>query len=342
MTLVPLPEQFTVSVVSADGSGGTVSVGGVSVSGSVLTLELATELARGQTVTLDYAFLDRTPLRAADGWGDPAPWFNGQAVDMSLLNSPEPPGTVVNLEVIADPGQLDLLATWDEVDGATSYKLRWRESGGEFETDDAAIASDATWNVTVSDYGPWEVRVQACNDAGCGPEAAITVEAVRAASLRLKRAVDDQGQARPRTLTANWDDVEGAASYLLRWWPANEDPPESAQPASDARQTRSINGRDANTKTSNQLTVPAGRTSVDFTVPDDRAYRVDLKVRGSGNKILALGDAAVDQALGQPDTMPTAAAAGRDRRRHHDLLLQRAVGRGRSRRALQGVYVFSG
>ena len=45
----PLPEQFTVKVVSADGSSGTVDVNEVSVSGAVVTLELAAELVSGQT-----------------------------------------------------------------------------------------------------------------------------------------------------------------------------------------------------------------------------------------------------------------------------------------------------
>ena len=102
----------------------------------------------------------------------------------------------------------------------------------------------------------------------------------------------------------NWDPVDDAASYLLQWWPANEDPTEPGQPASDARQSRSVSRGVASTQTSNQLTVPAGRTGAQFTVPDDRAYRVDLKARGSGNEVIARGDAGVDEAPGQPDTTP--------------------------------------
>ncbi len=101
----PLPEQFTVNAVNADGSAGTVEVSGVSVSGSVVTLALATELVWGQAVTLDYAYAYHTPLRAADGWGDPAPWFKGQAVE---LNLPEPPTpTVIGLDVSSSPASGD-------------------------------------------------------------------------------------------------------------------------------------------------------------------------------------------------------------------------------------------
>ena len=295
----PTAGQFTVNVVNGDGIAGTVSVSSVSVTGAVVTLGLGTELASGQTVTVDYAHDDDTPLKRAAAGGDAAAGFQGQTVNMSMLGLP---GAVSNLEVIAEPGQLDLLARWNEVEGATSYRLRWREDGEEFEADNAATVSVAILAVTVSGYGQWEVRAQGCSDDGCGPEAAVTVDVVPEASLSLERAVDDQGQVRPRTLSANWDPVERAASYLLRWWPANEDPPATAQQSSDASQARSIGRRGANTQTSNQLTVPAGRTGVEFTVPDGRAYRVGLQARGSGNEIIARGDAEVDQAPGQPDT----------------------------------------
>ena len=112
--------------------------------------------------------------------------------------------------MISEPGSKSLLATWDEVEGATSYKLRWREDGGEFETDNAATVSGVAMGViTVPDYGQWELRVRGCNDSGCGAEAAATVDVVRAASLRLERAVDSQGNVRSRTLSASWDPVGG-------------------------------------------------------------------------------------------------------------------------------------
>ncbi len=303
----PTPEQFTVNVVNADGTTGTVVVSSVAVNGKVVTLKLASELATGKTVTLDYAHADATPLQRV-GRGDPAPGFTGQPVDMSQLGLP---GPVANLGVISEPGQLNLLARWDDVAGATSYKLRWRQVGGQFDTANAiTVTGGAMGVVSVSGYGQWEVRAQGCNDDGCGPEASATVEVLPAASLSLARAVDAQGQVQPRTITATWDAVEDAASYTLRWWPANESPPAPAQPASAARQTGSIDGRAASTQTGNQLTVPAGRTSAEFTVADDRAYRAELQARGGGDKIIAQGDGGVDQMPGEPDTTPPTIVRG--------------------------------
>ena len=77
------PGQFTVNVVNGDGSAGTIAVERVSVSGAVVTLDLAEALEEGQAVTVDYAHDDAAPLTRAAGGGDNAPGFTGQAVDMS-------------------------------------------------------------------------------------------------------------------------------------------------------------------------------------------------------------------------------------------------------------------
>ena len=79
------PGQFTVNVVNADGSNGTVAVSSASVSDNVVTLELASALQEGQTVTLDYAHDDDAPLQRASGGGDSAPSFTGQAVAVDVF-----------------------------------------------------------------------------------------------------------------------------------------------------------------------------------------------------------------------------------------------------------------
>ena len=313
----PTPEQFTVHVANGDGTTGTIAVNGATVNGAVLTLGLATELAEGQVVTLDYAHDADTPLQRVGG-GDPAPDFVGQAV--ATL-----PDAVANFTVIADPGEKDVWVSWDAVDGATSYKLRWRQSGGEFETANLTTVAGAIQFITVSDYGQWEVRVQACNDAGCGPEASSTAEVVKSASLRLARAVDAEGNVRPRTLTADWDPVEGASSYTLRWRRIGKNTQAQAQaePAADARQARSAadspvldqsaltdrpasddGGQGANAQPNSQLTFTADQTSADLTVPDAGAYRAELQARGDGNELIALASTNINQAHGQPDTTP--------------------------------------
>ena len=231
----PQAEQFTVNVVNEDGTGETVVVSGVSVEGKVVTLELASALERGQRVTLDYAWSPGGLQR--DGGGQSASSFSGQAVE---LNLPVPPAPA-DFAVTATPGELDLWATWDSVEGAASYKLRWRQSGGEFAAGNAITITDTQATITVSGYGEWEARLQACNDDGCGPEVSQTVDvAVPAIWLNLASARSAEGQVRPRTFAASWGPVEGASSYTLSWRRAGEDPPAPAQPDVPVQQARSL------------------------------------------------------------------------------------------------------
>ena len=269
----PTAEQFTVNVANGDGTTGTVAVSQVSVNGAVLTLELGSELTTGQTVTLDYAHDADTPLKRAAEGGDHTASFTGQAVDMSQL---EPPGAVANFAVSAEPGIKTLLATWDPAPGAASYKLRWRQSGGDFEASNAVTVADTGTTLAVSDYGQWEAKLQACNNAGCGPEASSTASVDKAVSLRLEPAVDANGQVQTRTIAATWDAVAEASSYTLRWWQASSNPPS------------------ANSRNGNQLNLPADQTSADFTVATDGSYAARLDVYGSGSEPIAAPRSLVD------------------------------------------------
>ena len=194
-------------------------------------------------MTLDYAYLYHTPLRAADGWGDPAPWFYGQTVDMSQLNPPEPPQ---NFAVSVRRGQLALSATWDAAEGATSYKLRWRKAGEEFTAANAATVSDTSAAITVSGYGEWG-----------GAAASLQRQRLRAGGrrdprMRRRRSwlsiepaqdVASQAQPRARSATATRDPAADENSYTAGWGPAGEDSQAQSQSQQEAdRQTRGIDG----------------------------------------------------------------------------------------------------
>ena len=153
------------------------------------------------------------------------------------------------------------------------------------------------------------MRARACNDAGCGPEVSSTVDVVRDANLRLERAVDDEGNIRPRTIHANWDPVEGADSYILRWWRLGTDAPSLEQSqgrlGAVGRQRRSVSGVSAqgfNAQSENELTLTADRTGVDISVPDDGAYEFDLQVQDEDDDLLAKDRVMLNQRAGQPDT----------------------------------------
>ncbi len=177
---VPAPGQFTVNVVNGYDSAGTIGVNSVSVSGAVVTLELASAIQDGQTATLDYAHDADAPLQRAGGDAH-APDFTGQVVEVTR----EPPGPVENLEVSAEPGALNLLATWQEVKRATSYNLRWRqESDAGFQPANKTTVTASTAVFSVAELGTWVVQVEACNYAGCGSAGTIPT-VVSADSLPL-------------------------------------------------------------------------------------------------------------------------------------------------------------
>ena len=79
------------------------------------------------------------------------------------------PAKPAGLGVEAQPGTLEVGVSWDDVPGATSYSLNWRRPGGDFEPGDAVTVTDTEATLAMPGRGLWRVRLQACNDAGCGP-----------------------------------------------------------------------------------------------------------------------------------------------------------------------------
>ena len=282
-----VPSSFTVNVANEDGtSAGTIDVSSVLVSGRVVTLELASALEKGRTVTLDYAHDDDTPLTRAAGGGDSASSFTGQAVAVSIT---DPPGSPQNFDLTATPGELDISATWDALDGATSYELRWRLNDGEYGADNTANATDTEATITVSGNGRWVVGLKGCNDGGCGPEAEATVD-VGPFSFALSQARDEAGNPLPRTFDANWSPVPDASGYRLRWSRLNDgNSPPQAQPPVQAQGGPSKTKSDipgpsgnvgpgANPQQENQINLLGDQTSAQFTVSGDGDYLVELEM----------------------------------------------------------------
>ena len=77
----------------------------------------------------------------------------------------KPAGLAVSVQVAA----LEVGVSWDDVPGATSYSLNWRRPGGDFEPGDAVTVTETEATLAMPGRGLWRVRLQACNDAGCGP-----------------------------------------------------------------------------------------------------------------------------------------------------------------------------
>ena len=175
---------------------------------------------------------------------------------------------------------------------------------GNFDADDAFTVSGDPAVITVSENGQWEVRLQACNDVGCGPEASRTVDVVEELQLNLAQARDAEGNVRPGSITAAWESVPGASAYTLRWWREGEN--SQTQAANRAsRQSRAAGGPSGDSGPGpNQITTPANQTSAEFPVPGFGEYTAALEAQGNGNKIIAQGHNGVNPRSNHADTTP--------------------------------------
>ena len=200
----------------------------------------------------------------------------GASSGVSATPTPEPtPGAPENFAVSATPGSLEVSATWDALDGATAYKLSWRQSGGNFEPGNETTISDSDATFTVSDYGEWLARLQGCNEAGCGLEAELAVTVVRSIGFDLAPTLDDEGKALPRAITVSWNSVPDAASYTLSWAPA-------ATRSSDAV------GHAENDQDENRLDLPSDQTTADVTVDEDGVWDFTIRALNDDDELIAM------------------------------------------------------
>ena len=182
------PENSAFAVTVAGNSRG---VDAVSVSGSAVTLTLASAVAAGEAVTVDYTVpTGESTNKLQDTSGNAAASFSEQAAtnntapaqsEESSESQDDTPNSPGNLNVVRhESGQLR--ASWDAPDSGptpTGYTVQWKESGDDW--DDANTVSEANVNGTshvitgLTDGVEYAVRVFAYNgDAGSNPSGEIT------------------------------------------------------------------------------------------------------------------------------------------------------------------------
>ena len=155
--------------------------------------------------------------------------------DPTPVPTPQPvvaPGQPAGLQIDTETGSLDVSLDWDDVDRAGRYLVRWRSVDNGEKLNDGVEVQSSEANITLADYGEWVVRVEACNSEGCGPHLAqrFTVEPSTTPTPEPTQTPEPptsipaaptglQVSTTPGSLDAslNWDDVEGADDYLVRW-----------------------------------------------------------------------------------------------------------------------------
>ena len=210
-----------------------------SVHESVTRYEIFYSAADGQTGSI---FVDATeanvPVPSYGSWEvEVAPCAHGcwpftDAVEVDVRRAPPDKPTGITLS--QDPvGSLSLLVESNTAPRANNYKIRWRKAGPGNELNDgvtvtilngAALASSAagpvatfTHPITVSEYGAWIVRVEACNESGCsGAAERIKVERAPPPSIAGFTVADAQKNTHT-AIAASWGDTPHTAYYELKW-----------------------------------------------------------------------------------------------------------------------------
>ena len=161
----PNISNFAVTV-----AGGSRGLDAVAVSGSAVTLTLATAVSAGDSVTVDYtAPAGESESRLQDLAGNAAADFSGQSVTNNTAPA-QAPGSPTGLQVARhESGQL--LASWTAPDSdpaPTGYTLQWKESGGDWSDQAGVSQVDITGTSHIitglTDGTEYAVRVIATTD----------------------------------------------------------------------------------------------------------------------------------------------------------------------------------
>ena len=130
------------------------------------------------------------------------------------------------LEATTEAGSLSVSVDWDDVAGADSYKVRWREGVRGTQLNDGDIVTESEAAITVTHHGTWVVKVFACRGPNCGPGQStrfqvdpapeptpepVAVVPVKATGLEISV------QTGSLEASLDWDDVANADEYLIRW-----------------------------------------------------------------------------------------------------------------------------
>ena len=163
------------------------------------------------SIVIDLYFGQSTPTSAST----PAP-VGGRSPQQSV------PGQPAGLQVTPTAGSLDVPVDWDDIAGADSYLVRWREAGQGNQLNAGVRPSASETTITVSALGDWVVQVEACNTVGCGTGAttSFTVEAEEHTSIFVPpqptglQIVTVSGSL---DVSVDWDETTITTYYLVSW-----------------------------------------------------------------------------------------------------------------------------
>lgn len=138
---------------------------------------------------------------------------SGAIAEGFTVEPPPLPAQPTGLEATTEPGSLAVSVDWDDVVGAASYIVRWRGSGHQGQLSEGVEVQSSEADITLSGYGEWVVRVEACNGGRCGPAVSHMLELTPAQPQNLTVSAGSSAL----NLAVSWDSVPGASSYRVEW-----------------------------------------------------------------------------------------------------------------------------
>ena len=149
--------------------------------------------------------------------------------------SPPPPPAPSAPDLTVEPGTTEVTATWGAVDGATSYQVRWRHKRGDFADDSITTVSDPTAAFDVGEQGLWVVRVEACNEAGCGRGGTATtpviIDVAGHQAVRFWFDFESESSNVVTHLLLDWDALPGY--YVVKYRTSSDGNWLTSQPLSE-------------------------------------------------------------------------------------------------------------
>ena len=158
-------------------------------------------------------------------WSNPTPKPTPEPTPESTA-TPEPtatpelvtsiPSRPTGLEVSTESGSLEVSVDWDDTKETDSYLVRWRVAGPGNPLNEGVQTQTSDTTIAVEGYGKWVVRVEACNESGCGlgVNRTVIIRQVAPAKPQNLVATTTPGELE---LSATWDEAARTSRYRLRW-----------------------------------------------------------------------------------------------------------------------------
>ena len=128
------------------------------------------------------------------------------------------PAKPTGLKLTQIPPNHDINVTWDAVEDADKYKIRWRAK--DTSLGDPIFATTTQTTIALDEYDDWVVRVEACNDVGCGKPVSETITTTalppKPTGIVVEQKTTDY--SRP-VFRIRWDHAPGATQYGM--WASN-------------------------------------------------------------------------------------------------------------------------